>query len=134
MPGAWAPSIKRIHAALVQMPHQLFDWKYHRRRAADMVQQRDPRPLGHTRQYRVQDLIGRFDGNGNLRDDDPCATPIGDIAGDIGTGVVTVVGDEDIVACTQFERPQHAVDAGGGVGHEDQVLLVGADQFGQPLA
>ena len=44
-----------------------------------------------------------------------------------------MIGDEDLVARAKIKRPQHAVYARCRVGHEDDILRVGADQPGHAL-
>ena len=97
MPGACAVD-QCFHAALVQLQHQLLDREDDGRRAADVIEHRDPRPLGHMRQHGVDDLLGRLDRDCDLRHDDPCAALLGDEAGDIVAGVIAVVRDEHLVA------------------------------------
>ena len=57
----------------------------------------------------------------------------GDEPRHVVAGVVAVHGHEDLVAVAETQRPEHAVHARRGVGNEDQVLRIGADDLGQPL-
>jgi hypothetical protein len=45
-------------------------------------------------------------------------------------GIVVVVGGEQLIAAAQLERARNGVNAGGGVGDEDQVARASADEAG----
>jgi len=124
---------QRVHSPLGQPPDQFFDRKHDCRGAGHVIDQRQPGALGDAAEHGLDDLSGRRDGDRHLDDHEPGAALLGHVAGHVVAGVVAVVGSQQLVAWLEAERSEHRVDPGRGVGHEHQVLRLGADQRGQRL-
>ena len=139
------PQVDRNHAGGVGAVNQGFyplrtqpldqfrDGKDHGRRAADMIQDGNPRPGTHARDHSIDNLIRRFHGRGNVGNDYRRESPLGNESRHIVAGVVAVRRHQDFLARAESQRSQDAICARGGIGDKDQVLRIGADQFREAL-
>ena len=128
MPGAWAPSTS------VSMPRSaragisrssgrtravgLVTWLMTARRVLAVAAART----------RSRTSSGDSAGNGRRTTTTAGSVALGDVTDDVEDGVVLVVGRQDLVARIEPERPHDRVDRAGRVGHEREVVGVGADE------
>jgi hypothetical protein len=125
---------EHVDAAPLQSLDEARDGQHQARRARDVVDERQARGRRHPREQRFDDLFRIAQREGQRRAHDARAARLRHRVGRVAAGRVGRVGDEQLVAGAQLERAQHGVDAGRGVGHEDEVGRVGAHEGRQRRA
>ena len=97
----------------------------------DVIEERQARPRRDARQDRADHVLGRGQREGDRRDDDPRARPLGDELERIPARLVRVVGGEQLVVRGERERPEDGVDAARRIGDEGEVLGCRPHEGGQ---
>ena len=122
-----------VDAARVQAADDFLDRQDYGRGTGNVVDDSQPRPLGHGRQNRLDHLVRRLDRRRQASCHDLGPRLRGRQLRGAETGVVSVIGQQQLVARLQPQRPQHAVDSLGGVAHKHQIFGFGPDRCGQRL-
>ncbi len=120
-----------VYPALLQFGDDVGDGEHQGGRAGDVVDESESGAVGHGRRDGCRDLLRIGEGEGDAGDDDLDPGPPGDEVDGVATGVVGMVGDEQLVTGGEGEGTEHGVDAGGGVGDEDQVVGSGTEEPAQ---
>ena len=115
-------------ASFGQFVHKVGDGEDECCRAGDMVEHGDLCPGRYRREDRGNDVLLAFQGKRHTRDDNLCARPGGGGIEGVLAGSVGMVGGEQLIAGLQFEPAEHGVHARCGVGGEDDVFGLTADE------
>ena len=87
---------EHVHAARLELAHQLGDREHQRRLARHVIEHREPRARRDAREHRFDHRLGARDRERHLRHDDAAAALGGDVLEDVARGVVLVVGHEEL--------------------------------------
>ncbi len=121
---------QRVHSALGERAHQRLDREHQPGGAGHVIDEGQPRARRDRGEHRV-DHPRRRDarpGHGGRDHADPCGL---EHAEGVAAGVVGVVGGEHLVAVAEAQRAHHGVHPGGRIGHERQIVGIGAHEPGQ---
>ena len=99
-----------------------------------MIEQHEPRSRRDRGQHRLGQYVRAPRGKRHVGDHHPGARLLRHEAQRVGAGVVAVAGGEQLVTRREVERAEHRVDAGGGVGDEDEIVTLRADELREPRA
>ena len=128
MPGACAPSTKRVHAARFQFPDDPAQRQHHGGVARHVIQQNQTRARCDGLQNGRRDRIRSLKWKRNLRHDELCARALRCFNQNIPAGIVVETGRQQLIARRSF-REQHGIHPGGGVCDKDQIAGTGPINF-----
>ena len=112
----------------------LGDWEDEGGARGDVADGDHPRASGHAGPELLDERLRALDRQVDRLVDVTRALALAVVAPGAVDRAVLEVGGEHLVAGLEPQRARDRVDAGGGVGHEDDVLRVGADEAGERAA
>jgi hypothetical protein len=121
---------QHVHPARGQFPGELRHGKHQRGGARHVVEHRQAGARSHRLEHRLDNFIRPAQGKRDSHRDHPGAHLPRGLQEHVVTGIVIVAGGKQLIAAAQLERAQHGVDAGRGVGDEDQVSRSCSDEAG----
>ncbi len=129
--GRMGPVHQRVDAAFRHLFHKCGQWHDDAGGAGDVVDEEQSCAGTGGGADGGQEGVAARDRHGQLdmAQAGPCA--LGHIAGGVGTGVVFMIGEQDLVAGSEGQGTQDAVDAVGGIGDKGQIVRRRSQEGGQ---
>ncbi len=128
-PGGMGAVDERVDAAHLHLGHQALYRHDQSGLTGDVVDEQQPRALGHPLEHARDDVVRRGDGVGDIYAHHLGAVEASHVVEGVAAGVVLVRGDEQFLVLVEIERAEDGIHSGGGIRHERQSTLVGAEEL-----